>query len=368
MNKFTTSLATFAALLAGGLVAVPTPAQATGKPAVKHPGVLHVYDGGSMFTKSGVEKAKGTMGNVQFDHGLSLTIDTHSTVAKDKTAPAKDASDGEKEKFFKAWAKELAVGDHAKGIYVLVCRSPGYVEVIADKETRDRGFAQSHEQHLRKLFLDAFNTSKDKSDDEKFRLRDEALLAATNYVINDLKDTVVAGTGTTGTTSTNNQVAKKTGMSIGGWICIGLCVLLGVWLVIGLLRALTGGGGGGYGGGGGGYGGGGGGFGMGLMGGLFGAMAGMWLYNSMMGTHYGSDAYAGGDNSSNTDAGGGDTGAGDFSDDAGAGGGFDDGGSGGDTGGGGDYGGGGGGDDYGGGGDFGGGGGGGGDGDFGGDF
>ena len=83
-------------------------------------------------------------------------------------------------------------------------------------------------------------------------------------------------------------------MGVGGWICLGLCVLLGVWLVIGIIRAFTGGGGGGggYGGGGGG----GGGFGSSLMGGLFGAMAGMWLYNSMFGGHHdmgSNDAFAG---------------------------------------------------------------------------
>ena len=63
-----------------------------------------------------------------------------------------------------------------------------------------------------------------------------------------------ATTTTTQERHANNEAPG--GMSIGGWICLGLCVLLGVWLVIGLIRAFTGGGGG-YGGGG--YGGGGGG-------------------------------------------------------------------------------------------------------------
>ena len=375
MNKFTTSLATVAALLAGGLVAVPAPAYAA---KADQPGVLHVYDLGAMFTKAGIDKAKGTMGDVQFDQGLTLTIDTESTPPANKIAPGKDASDGEKAKFFETWAKEQASGDKAKGIYVLVCRSPGYVQVIAGKTTRDRGFSPKDEQKLRDILLTSFRDSSKakqdgKSEEEQFKIRDEALAAAVDYVISDLKDTVVAtgGTGNTTNTQTTKKISGPGGYGgIGGWICLGLTILLCVWLVIGLLRALTGGGGGGGGGYGGG--GGGGGFGMGLMGGLFGAMAGMYLYNSMMGTHYGSDAYAG-DNSNNSgdNGGGADTsGDGDFSGDAGAGGSYDDSGSGGDTGGGGDYGGdtggggdyGGGGDDTGGGGDFGGGG------DYGGDF
>ena len=83
------------------------------------------------------------------------------------------------------------------------------------------------------------------------------------------------------------------------WVCTGLFVLVVLWVVIGIFRALFGrrpspgpmggpgmgggyGQGGGYGGGGGGYGGGGGGgpgfFGT-MMAGMFGAAAGSWLYD-----------------------------------------------------------------------------------------
>src|SRR5207245_2649483 len=72
------------------------------------------------------------------------------------------------------------------------------------------------------------------------------------------------------------------GSGIMGLICFGIVAALGIWLVIGLIRAFTGSmGGGGYGSGGG-YGpvyGGGGGFMSGLMGGLFGAAAGSFLYD-----------------------------------------------------------------------------------------
>ncbi|MFM8273339.1 MAG: hypothetical protein ACKODX_13575, partial [Gemmata sp.] len=105
MSRFTTSWATVAAVLAGGLVAFPTPAYA-GKVA-RQSGTLHVYDGGSMFTGPGVDRAKGTMSNVQFEGGLTLTVDTHSGVPKDRTVPE---ARGEREKFFRDWARELAQG------------------------------------------------------------------------------------------------------------------------------------------------------------------------------------------------------------------------------------------------------------------
>jgi len=342
MNVITKGWAMLAALLAGGLLAVPTPALAASD---LKDGTLHIYDQGKLFTDSGTDKAKSTFGNVKFDHGLTLTIDTYQFIPDDKKSGYKEEN---KAKFFKDWAVALATGDKERGIYVLVCRSPGYVEVIADKTTRERGFSNENEQKVRDLLLTSFKeaakVAKDgKSDEEQSKIRDVGLQAAVDYVIKDLKDTKVP------TNSSSTQAVKKQGSSIMGWVCIGLVVLLAIWLVVGVIRALSGGGGGGggYGGGGGG-----GGFMTGLLGGLFGAMAGMWLYNNVFGGHsYGSDAYASDGYSS-----GGDTGSspgdGDFSGDAGAGGGFDDG-AGGDTGGGGDFGGG----DYGGGGDFGGGGG-----------
>jgi uncharacterized protein len=358
MNMSSKFWATTVAILVGGLLAAPSVALAGKAAEQKVSGTLHVYDGGKLFTDAGIDKAKAAFSDAKFEHGLILTIDTYKEIPEDRKGSYKKETDS---KFFKDWALSLAKEDRAKGIYVLVCRSPGFVEVLADKTTRERGFSNDNEQKLRNLLLDSFKDAKTareagKPESDQFKIRDSALLASVSYVITDLKDTSLPQKETS---STTQQVKKAAGgMSVGGWICIGLCVLLGVWLVIGLIRAFTGGGGGGGGGYGGGGGGGGGGFMTGLLGGMFGAMAGMWLYNSVFGGHssFGSDAYAG-DGSSGYDSGGGaDTsGDGDFSGDAGAGGGYDDGPSG-DTGGGGDFGGGGG--DYGGGGDFGGGGGG----------
>jgi uncharacterized protein len=358
MKLLTNGRALFAALLAGGLLLTAAPAKAD-KVAAKHPGTLHVYDAGHLFSASGADRAKSALSNALFSYGLSVTVDTYEKIPDARKGEYKDDN---KAAFFRKWAEDAAKGDRAKGVYVLICRSPGYVEVIADKTTRDRGFSNENERKLRDIFLGAFKDAKaakeaGKSDEEQVRIRDEALLGAVAYITTDLKDTSVV-VPTTGKGKTTAD-AGSGGRSVMSWVCIGLCVLLGVWFVIGLIRMFTGGGGG-YGGGG--YGGGGGGFFSGLMGGMFGAMAGMWLYNNMFGSSsFGNDAYA--NDAGTGGAEGTAAGDGDFGGDTGAGGGYDDGGTGGgDYGGGGDFGGGG---DYGGGGDFGGGGGGG---DFGGDF
>ncbi len=371
---------TLAALLAAGLAAGPA---AAAKPLPQRAGSLKVYDDAKLFSAEGIGKAETTLSGATFEDGLGVTIDTYKEIPEGKKGQLKDPkSDAEKARFFAAWAKESAKNDKAKGIYILVCRSPGYVEIIADRETRERGFDAGNEKALRDTLLTGFREAAKAGDEAKqTEVRDAALARAAEYVVSDLKGTKVEVPANAKAAHEEHKTGGSFMSGIGGWLCIGLAALVGVWLVIGVVRAFTGnrggGGGGGYGpgGGGGGFGGGGGGFGggggggfmSGMLGGLFGAVAGNYLYNNVFGGHTdtssgalgggGSDAYAG-DNSSNAD-----TGAGDFSGDAGTGGGYDD--TSGDAGGGYDGGGGfddgGGGGGYDGGGDFGGGDGGGGD-------
>src|SRR5262245_33377071 len=84
MKLLTKTWSLLAASLVGGLLAVPSTALASSAPAPKQPGTLHVYDNGKLFTDAGIDKAKATMGNAKFDHGLTLTIDTYKELPEAK--------------------------------------------------------------------------------------------------------------------------------------------------------------------------------------------------------------------------------------------------------------------------------------------
>jgi hypothetical protein len=371
MKLLSKGRASLAALVAGGVLALFAPAARAADIA----GTAHITDGAGLFSSDAKRQAENKMSSAKFDRGLHFSVDTHK-VAPPEWKSRYDAA-GDKTQVVKDWAKSIAKGDREKGPFVFITQAPkGHTVALIDSESVNRGFGKSDEDELIRIFDTAMRDAARKPADEATRIRDAALLRATDYVVNDMKGTKVTVTkdGTPLKHTNTATEAKKTGMGIGGWICLGLVVLLAIWLVVGIIRALTspaygGGGGGGYGGGGGGFGGGGGGFGTALLGGMFGAMAGMYLYNSMMGTHYPPQAF-GGEASAADASSGGDTGAGDYDGgssgatdgaDYGGDGGGDYGGGGGDYGGGGgDYGGGGGdygggGGDYGGGGDFGGG-------------
>ena len=341
MNKYVIALGMAGAML------LAMPVQAS-KAIPKEAGSLVVYGNpeSKLFTQDGIDRAKSALAGVQFERGLHLTIDTYAEMPAGKKAAFAALGDDKerKAKFYKDWAHERATDEKAKGPFVLICRKPGHIEVLVDKQSRERGFTHEDETKLREILQKGFQEAKDKPEAEQLQTRDDALKSAVNHLIGDFKGTTTTAASKT---ASGKDASGSTGMGIGGWICIGVVVLVVIWVAIALFRALTGGGGGGGGMGGGG--GGGGGFMSSMFGGLFGAMAGMWIYNSMFG---GGSMFGGSDSSNNSYGdsggdGGGDTGAGDYSGDAGSGGDFD--GGGGDYGGGGDWGGGG---DGGGGGDF----------------
>lgn len=321
MKLLTKGRATFAALVAGGLFALTAAPALASKSGAEIPGSARITDEAALFSNDAKHQAEQRMANARFDRGLHFHVDTYKALPADVKARY-DAAGPDKARFMKDWAKTVATGDRAKGPYVLICQKPGWTVVLIDEETVNRGFGKGEEDHIKSLFDNAMKAAGAKENanaprDEVVRIRDAALLQATDYVIADLRGTKVIHTDGTPTKETKAATApEKKGMSIGGWICLGICVLLAIWLVVGIIRALTAPSyGGGYGGGG--YGGGGGfGFGTALLGGMFGAMAGMWLYNSMMGTHYPPQAFGGeataGDSYSGSDTG--DTGAGDYSD------------------------------------------------------
>ena len=337
---------------------------------------MTVSDRAQAFTEAGVSKAKEAFRDTTFHARTEFHVEVYPELPENKRSEY-DRFKKEKDtpglnRFFGDFANELAKKHNSKGIFLVVFRKEGHVHAIDDRQTDakrtfdDRKLKQVEE----KLVAGFAKASKqaDKNGPEAKKLRDEALLDTTNYIASELKDTTVPDAKHN---EKNDGNHKAGGSNIGTYICLGVVALLGIWLVVGIIRALTNrGGGGGYGPGGGyggGYGGGGGGFGSSLLGGLFGGLAGMWMYNQFFGGSHVSDMSAGQGGGDNGNSGGdyNDTGAGDY-DGGGDGGGsnYDEGGGdygSSDTGGGGDWGGG---SDYGGGGgDFGGGGGGG---DFGG--
>jgi hypothetical protein len=252
-----------------------------------------VKDDAGFFSADAVKKANAIIRDIENQFKKDLVIETYMTVPAGKIKEASDK--GSRGPFFHDWAVQQAKAAQVQGIYVLVTKTPGHVEVAVGDKTEKEGFFTSAEgKILRDKMAARFR-------DKQY---DQGLQDGVQFVRDTLSSQVkhrggapAAGGGVAG--------AHQRGFNWAELICPAIVILGVIWLVFGLIRAFAGmGARGGYGGGGygPGYGGGGGGgFMSGLMGGLFGAMAGNWLYHSMFGGH----SYGGGwdSSASGTDAG-----------------------------------------------------------------
>ncbi|MEI8375017.1 MAG: hypothetical protein WCJ35_19505 [Planctomycetota bacterium] len=348
-----------------------------------------INDWGLLFSDSAVQQATGKLLKIFSRFKVDVMIETFPSIPENMKSQYKPDNPTEKADFFRRWAVTRAEDEGIKGIYILICKSPGHLQIEPDKSTRMRAFTLEDSSRLirrvsKLMGKSEFDPALTDIVDTIQSTLERNLGQRTGQAAPSPRRTPIPGQG-----QRNGQATPPAQGVPGGedfsnklwvWICLGVVALLVFWMILALVRAFSGGGsgGGGYGGmqggmPGGGYGpgygggsGGGGGFFSSLLGGMFGGVAGSWMYDSFF--RGGSHGSSSGDfSSSHGDFGssdqdslpadqagagdfGGDTnnlGGGDFgSDDSTSGGGFDGGGGdfgGGDFGGG-DFGGGGGGD------------------------
>lgn len=303
-----------------------------------------VNDGAKFFSDAAVEAANQKIKRISTEFKKDLVIDTVASVPADMQAKFKEQG---KTKFFREWSNKRAMDASVNGVYILICREPGHVQVEAgDATRRSNAFNDADRARVVQRMTEAFK-------EKKF---DAGLTAAVDTVYSTFQERlprkatapVPLNPATTRAQPAVKHVvnpAKAGNDSILSWVCFGLLAVGIIWIIFRVIGALTGAGRGGAANAGGmggpmqgGMGGGGGGFMTSLLGGIFGAAAGNWLYDSFLrgghsdtgtanmmgGSSYGEsttgDQSAGESFTNDSDAGGGDFDSGD------AGGGFDSGG------------------------------------------
>ncbi|HVK08341.1 MAG TPA: hypothetical protein VM597_06140, partial [Gemmataceae bacterium] len=246
MTAYTRLLGGLAVLAGLGLAA---PARAD---AVLKDGVLTVHDDAGVFSPDGIKKAKDEFAKLHTRTGRVVTIETIAKLPdaeRAKLEKLKDDKAGQR-KFWTDYAKTQAKEEKARGVFVLISRSPGHVEVLADEEMKRKGFEGRKVEALEESFVKALRESADKGlkdkPAEQVAIRDKALFAAVEYLEKNLPGTeadLKTPTGKERQASRNVEDQRGApakqggGMGIGGWVCLGVSVLLGVWLITALVRA-----------------------------------------------------------------------------------------------------------------------------------
>lgn len=263
-----------------------------------------VRDDARFFGAEAVSKANARIAEFA-KNGPELHIETLERLPE-KAGNVSRMSKDERDRFFEKWARNRANAEKIHGIYVVITRDPGHVQVEAGQTARKAGFGDAELRRLRDILLDGFRHKEyDRALQEgvdfvaSTKRTEQRPNAETAPYLPGPREATDRGAADRGAAAPaprpvpHERPPQATGMGWIGWIILIVVVLVGIRLLGALFRAFSGGGppaGGGYGPGPGyggpGYGGpgsGGGGMAGGLMSGLFGAFAGNWLYHSMFG-------------------------------------------------------------------------------------
>jgi len=113
----------------------------------------HVFDGGMFFSEEAVSEADDIIRDMKRAYGRDLVVETYPGIPD----PMKEdlARDG-KEKFFENWLNRRAKQLGVRGVFVLMTREPGRVQVGVDKTTRQRAFTVADGEALREILVSAF--------------------------------------------------------------------------------------------------------------------------------------------------------------------------------------------------------------------
>jgi uncharacterized protein len=247
-----------------------------------HALTAEVRDDAGFFKPDTVARANEVIKEIKQRYKKDLVVETVRQVPEGERQEATSPDPGVKARFFAGLAVRRAREEGVDGIYVLITRQPGHVEVAVGNNTR-LVFPDEKRHQLTEILLNDF----------KKKEYDEGLLGAVQYVRSALAAKPVANRAAVPAGSEHRARPQEplgargsAGWSSWQWLGVGLAALLGIWLLLAVVRALAGAGAqrvaGGYAGPGApaGYGAAGGGsFFPGLLGGLFGAAAGSWLYD-----------------------------------------------------------------------------------------
>src|SRR5262245_2762608 len=143
------------------------------------PARAEIRDHGRVFSDDAISKAKATISDIEKHYHRRIVVETFSEIPGEKLA-AYDLAGKDKAaraKFFRDWLQDRAKADGATGVFILICKKPGHVEVEAGTETRKKDFSDADAKELRSQFRESFN-------ENKF---DEGLLSGLDFIENTMK-------------------------------------------------------------------------------------------------------------------------------------------------------------------------------------
>src|SRR5262245_18177079 len=128
--------------------------------------VAEVRDEAHFFSDHAVAQANEIIKEIKQQHKKDLLIETIHQVPEDKRDEANSSDAKVKGHFFANWAIQRARAEGVNGIYVLITREPGHVEVAVGNQTH-KVFSNEERHRLSQLLLTHFRREEYRSEERR---------------------------------------------------------------------------------------------------------------------------------------------------------------------------------------------------------
>lgn len=147
--------------------------------------VPEVQDGAGFFKPETIAKANDALAEIGRKHNKDLLIETYATVPADKVEAVKAMDKESRGKFFQEWGKSRAKRRRVQGVYVLISKAPGHIQVEVGDRTEKAAFTIKDRDRLRDILIGAFQKKE----------YDRGLLEAVQFVEKTLDENLTNSTG-----------------------------------------------------------------------------------------------------------------------------------------------------------------------------
>src|SRR5206468_2296923 len=115
-----------------------------------------IKDDANLFSAAAVKSATESLNQLEKRDNLPVQIETYATVPADKATEFGKLAKSEWGKFYESWLKTRMKETNAKGVFVLITKSPGHVEYHVAKDLKQRGFDSDTQVAFVGKFLENF--------------------------------------------------------------------------------------------------------------------------------------------------------------------------------------------------------------------
>jgi hypothetical protein len=126
--------------------------------ALPPPVINQVMDYAAFFSAGGLQRANALIRDINHDLNRSLVFETFpGVVQEDRSRRSLSMAGGSRRLLFDTWMEERASATGIDGLYVLICRRPGHVQVGAGRQTTNEAFRPGIRDNLRDLLISRFD-------------------------------------------------------------------------------------------------------------------------------------------------------------------------------------------------------------------